>query len=62
MPAKFKESAKVLVNRASKKYKVVNYYMHATKTEELVSALEGNTTPKRKQAIRNELIRRKVTA
>tara|TARA_B100001063_G_scaffold156438_1_gene145902 strand:- start:74 stop:262 length:189 start_codon:yes stop_codon:yes gene_type:complete len=60
MPAKFKESAKILVDRQSKKYKTVNYYMHATKTEELVSALEGNTTPKRKQAIRNELVRRKV--
>ena len=60
MPAKFKESAKILVDRQSKKYKTVNYYMHATKTEELVSALESNTTPKRKQAIRNELVRRKV--
>jgi hypothetical protein len=60
MPAKFKESAKVLVNRAAKKYKTVHYFMHATKTEELQSALESNTTPKRKQAIRNELVRRKV--
>ena len=34
--------------------------MHATPLQELVSALESNTTPKRKQAIRNELVRRKV--
>ena len=60
MPAKFKESAKVLVNRAAKKYKTVHYFMHTIKTEELQSALESNTTPKRKQAIRNELVRRKV--
>jgi len=60
MPAKFKESAKVLVDRQSKKYKTVHYYMHSTKTEELLSALESSTTPKRKQAIRNELVRRKV--
>lgn len=60
MPAKFKESVKVLVNRDAKKYRTVNYFMHATTTKELVSALESNTTPKRKQAIRNELVRRKV--
>ena len=60
MPAKFKESAKVLVNREAKKYKTINYFMHATTTKELVSAYESNTTPKRKQAIRNELVRRKV--
>jgi len=60
MPAKFKESVKVLVNRDAKKYRTVNYFMHATPLQELVSALESNTTPKRKQAIRNELVRRKV--
>ena len=60
MPAKFKESAKVLVNREAKKYKTINYFMHATTLQELLSALESNTTPKRKQAIRNELVRRKV--
>lgn len=60
MPAKFKESTKVLVNREAKKYKTVHYFMHATKTEELVSALERGTKPKRMQAIRNELVRRKV--
>ena len=61
MPAKFKESVKVLVNRDAKKYRTVNYFMHATTTKELVSAYESNITPKRKQAIRNELVRRSVT-
>jgi hypothetical protein len=62
MPAKFKESVKVLVNRDAKKYKTINYFMHATTTKELVSAYDStSTTPKRKQAIRNELIRRRVS-
>ena len=62
MPAKFKESVKVLVNRDAKKYKTLNYFMHATTTKELVSAYDStSTTPKRKQAIRNELIRRRVS-
>lgn len=62
MPAKFKESTKILVNREAKKYKTVNHYMHATTLPELVSAYENtSTTPKRKQAIRNELVRRKVS-
>jgi hypothetical protein len=59
MPAKFKESAQVLVNRATKKYKTVNYYMHATTTDVLLDAMNKDSTkPKRKQAIRNELVRR----
>ena len=62
MPAKFKESTKILVNREARKYKTVNHYMHATTLPELVSAYENtSTTPKRKQAIRNELVRRKVS-
>jgi len=61
MPVKFKESAKVLVNRVSKKYKTVNYYMHATSTDVLVEALaKGNTRGPRKQKIANELVRRGV--
>jgi hypothetical protein len=61
MPAKFKESTKVLVNRDDKKYKTINYFMHATPLQELVSAYENtSTTPKRKQALRNELVRRKA--
>jgi len=61
MPAKFKESQNVLVDRQSKKYKTINYFMHATTTKELVSAYENsNTTPKRKQSICNELVKRKV--
>lgn len=59
MPIKFKESAKVVVNRAAKKYKTVHYYMHNTTLDDLTSAFESsNTTPKRKQKIRNELVRR----
>lgn len=59
MPIKFKESAKVLINRAAKKYKTVHYYMHNTTLDDLTSALESDsTTPKRKQKIRNELVRR----
>ena len=61
MPAKFKESAKVLVDRQSKKYKTVNYFLHATKLEDIVAAYEStHTTPKRKQKLRNELVRRKA--
>ncbi len=61
MPAKFKESAKILVDRQSKKYRTVHYYLRNTKTEELVKAVEStNTQPKHKQKYRNELVRRGV--
>ena len=40
MPAKFKESSKVLVNREAKKYRVVHYYLKNTSTEELLEAIE----------------------
>ena len=61
MPAKFKESESILVDRQAKKYKTVNYFMHATTTKELLAAYENsNTMPKRKQRIRNELVKRKV--
>ena len=59
MPVKFKESVKVLVDRKSNRVKTVNYFMRSTKTEELVLALnKSNTTPKIKQKLRNELVRR----
>lgn len=59
MPAKFKESTKVLVNRATKKYKTVNYYLRSTPTEDIQKALDnGNAKPKHKQSWRNELVRR----
>jgi|TARA_R110002167_G_scaffold1741_2_gene8389 hypothetical protein len=61
MPAKFKPSEQILVDRQAKKYKTVNYFMHATTTKELLAAYENsNTKPKNKQNIRNELVKRKV--
>ena len=61
MPAKFKESSKVLVNRLTKKYKTVNYYLRATPTQDMQNAIEnGNAKPKHKQSWRNELVRRGV--
>lgn len=59
MPAKFKESSKVLVNREARKYRVVHYYLKNTSTEELLEAIEkSHTKPKHKQKYRNELVRR----
>lgn len=53
MPVKFKETVK---NRDGS---VQNYYMRSTPTDELIEALENNNTPKKKkQKIRNELIKR----
>ena len=59
MPAKFKESAKILVDRQAKKYKTVHYYLRNTSEEELVEAvLSDRTKPKHKQKYKNELVRR----
>ncbi|MAI05165.1 MAG: hypothetical protein CMA07_05595 [Euryarchaeota archaeon] len=59
MPAKFKESAKILISRQAKTYKTVHYYLRNTSEEELVSALlSSNTKPKHKQKYRNELVKR----
>lgn len=53
MPVKFKESQK------DRKGNVQNFYMKSTPMDELKSALENNNTPnKKKQKIRNELVRR----
>lgn len=60
MPVKFKESQKVVVDRKSKKTKVVHFYMKNTPTEELVKELD-RAVPKVQQKIRNELVRRNVT-
>ena len=71
MPVKFKESQTV-VNRQTKKSTtqhfyntrkktIKNYYMQATKTEDLVAAVANdNTRGPRRQKIRNELVRRGV--
>jgi hypothetical protein len=62
MPAKFKESAKIMVDRKAKKMKTVHYYLKGTSTKDLVAALENsNTRPKHKQKFRNELTRRGIT-
>jgi hypothetical protein len=53
MPVKFKETIK---NRNGS---VQNFYMKSTSTNELKEALDNNNTPpKKKQKIRNELVRR----
>ena len=59
MPAKFKESTKILVNRDAKKYRTIHYYLRNTSTDELVEAvLKSSTKPKHKQKYRNELVKR----
>ena len=60
MPTKFRKSVKILVDRVSKKYKVVNYYIKNTSTEELQAELASTARPKNKNKCRNELIRRGV--
>ena len=60
MPAKFKPSQKVLVDRVSKKFKTVHFYLKSTPTAELLKELD-RAVPKVQQKIRNELVRRKVT-
>ena len=59
MPAKFKESQKVVVDRKSKKTKIVHYYLKNTPTDVLMQEL-GRSVPKVQQKIRNELVKRKV--
>ena len=55
MPIKFKESSKERNGRMQ------NYYMQSTPTDVLEEALENHSTaPKKKQKIRNELVKRKV--
>jgi hypothetical protein len=60
MPVKFK-SSEALVDRNTRKKTIKNYYMQATKTEDLVAAVANdNTRGPRRQKIRNELVRRGV--
>ena len=62
MPAKFKESVKVVVDRQSRKMKTVHYYLKNTPTQEIVDAIgNSNTKPKNLQKFRNELTRRGVS-
>ena len=60
MPAKFKPTEKI-VDRATKKVTVKHYYLKQVPQNELFSALNNDSTSnKKKQKIRNELIRRGV--
>jgi len=61
VPTKFKPTVKVLVDRQSKKYRVVNYYLRSTPTKEIQEALGStNVKPKDRQKWGNELVRRGV--
>ena len=61
MPVKFKESeAKIGANR--RKVGMKHYYIHTISTDELKETLENkNTRGPRRQKIRNELVKRKVS-
>ena len=62
MPAKFKESAKIMVDRQAKKYRTVHYYLKNTPTQEIVEAVcNSNTKRKHVQKYTNELTRRGVS-
>lgn len=56
MPIKFKPSVKL------RNGKMENYYMHSTTLDELRNALDSSAiSNKRKQKIRNELVRRGIS-
>jgi hypothetical protein len=60
MPIKFKET-QITVDRATGKKTTRNFYMNRTSLKELLDTFTGrNTTPKLRQKIRNELVRRNV--
>jgi len=60
MPIKFKEN-QVIRDKATGKKHVQRFHMNATSLKELLDAFTGkNTTPKLRQKIRNELVRRNV--
>lgn len=59
MPIKFKPSEKIRGKEKHSAARVINHYMHTIDLSELYSVLENsNTTGKRKQKIRNEIVRR----
>jgi len=60
MPTKFKPSDK-RYDRQTKKTTTEHYYIkNISKTELFDTLNNSNTTPKRKQKIRNELVRRGI--
>lgn len=61
MPMKFKPSEKIRIDPKGSRMRTVHHYMHVQPVETLQSALtSSNTQPKKKQKIRNELVRRGV--
>ena len=62
MPMKYKKDQKVLVDRKSRKVKTIRTFMRNVLSEVLLKDLENdNTSPKLRQKIRNELVRRNKT-
>jgi len=58
VPIKFRKS-QTIRDKASGKNKTQHFYMKSTPIDELQETLEkSNTTPKLKQKIKNELLRR----
>jgi hypothetical protein len=59
---KYKKDQKVLVDRKSKKVRTIRTFMRNVLSEVLLKDLENdNTSPKLRQKIRNELVRRNKT-
>ena len=62
MPMKYKKDQKVLVDRKSRKVRTIRTFMRNVLSEVLLKDLENdNTSPKLRQKIRNELVRRNKT-
>ena len=61
MPVKFKESETVYNTTTRKRQSQKHFYMHTTPTKELVDYMSNrNATPKGKQKVANELVKRGV--
>jgi hypothetical protein len=59
---KYKKDQKVLVDRKSRKVRTIRTFMRNVLSEVLLKDLENdNTSPKLRQKIRNELVRRNKT-
>jgi hypothetical protein len=62
MPMKYKKDQKVLVDKKSRKVRTIRTFMRNVLSEVLLKDLENdNTSPKLRQKIRNELVRRNKT-
>ena len=61
MPVKFKESETIFNKTSRKRQGQKHFYMHTTPTKELENYMSSrNATPKLKQKVANELVRRGV--